>query len=435
MAKNKNNEILVGITVFAVLALAVYVVVLLADVTKLTEEYQMITVRVPYTTGLHGLSEGSPIQLGGYKVGQIAETDISVDEKGEIFVSFTMELPAKYKLYDDCILTPEQNILGAKAILAVENLGSQGHELSDGDTMTLNLADGVLDKIKKEFDITNPDGIMYTMKQELNRDNPDSLLGSLTTSATNIREVTDTIRHEMEINDQFDGTFLAQLRHVAENLEELTDSIRIQMDKGNNEALLAKVLSSLTKFDDSMAGLKEIVNDNKEGIGETIQSLKKSAKVIETELPSIVEKMGQVMDKANGGLDTAREALAELKEAAIGAGETIAMNRDRIDLMINNITEVSSNLKLVSQEVRRAPWRLLYKPNQKEMELQSTVDAAAAFASGAERLDSAAIALKKTVSEMGENIVPEKINNVLSELEMSFSQFRKAEEKLWKEME
>ena len=435
MAKSKKNEIVVGITVFSVLALAVYVIVLLADMSKLTNEYQQITVQVPYTTGLQGLGEGSQIQLGGFKIGQIVDTDISTDDTGEIYVSFIMELPVQYKLYDDCILLPEQNILGAKAILSIKKLGGHGRELADGDTSIINLEDGVLEKIKKEFDVTNPDGILSTLKLELDRDNADSLMGSLVVSAANIREVTGSIKHEMEDSEQLDDTFLAKLMHVAENLEAVTDTIRIQLDKGNGDAILAKILSSLSKFDDSMSGLKGIVNDNKDNIDQAVLSLKNSAKLIETELPSIVEKLDQVMDKANSGLNTAKEALSELKSATTGANKIITVNHDRIDLMINNITEVSSNLKLVSQEVRRAPWRLLYKPNQKEMEIQSTVDTAAAFASGAERLDSAAIALKKAVSEMGDGLAPEKINKVLSELEMSFNQFHKAEEKLWEDLE
>ena len=434
MANTKKNEIIVGITVFAVLALAVYVIVLLADMSRLTEEYQQVTVQVPYKTGLQGLSEGSPIHLGGFKVGNIIDTDITTEDSGEIFVSFTMELPARYHIYENCVLVPEQNLLGAKAILAIQELGTHGRQLHDGDTAKIDLVDGTLERIKKEFDPEKPGSILHTVKKEFDRDNEDSLMGSLTASASNIRDVTARIKEEMEIN-AIDGTLLEKLKHVAQNLDEITNTLRVQFDKTNSQAMLAKVLSSLAKFDDSMAGFKEIVCENKEDISETVQSLKKSAKVIETELPSIVDKVSQVVDKADSGLNTAKEALEELKSATATANETITVNRDRIDLMIQNITEVSSNLKLVSREVRRAPWRLLYKPNQKEMEIQSTVDAAAAFAAGAERLDSAAIALKKTVSGMGEKVVPEKVKQVLSELEMSFSQFRKAEEKLWKEME
>ena len=435
MAKSKKNEIAVGITVFAVLALAVYVIVLLADISKITEEYQKVTVQVPYTSGLQGLSEGSPIHLGGFKVGQIVETDITTEERGEIYVSFTMEMPAKYKLYENCVLVSEQNLLGAKAILSIKDLGNQGREFADGDTAKIDLVDSALERIKKEFDPLDPGSILFTMKYELDRSNEKSLMGSLAASAENIREVTGQIRHEVELSSDQDETVLERFRAIAQNLEEITDAIRIQFDQGNSQAILARVISSLAKFDDSMAGLKDIVNNNKDDIGQTVQSLKKSAKVIEDELPSILDKFDQVMTKANSGLDTAKEALVELKSVAAKANETLTVNRDRIDLMISNITETSTNLKLVSREVRRAPWRLLYRPNQKEMEIQSTVDTAAAFAAGAERLDSAAVTLKKTLAEMGDKIVPDKVNEVLSELEMSFSKFHKAEEKLWEDME
>ncbi|MCG8702205.1 MAG: thiamine pyrophosphate-dependent enzyme [Bacteroidales bacterium] len=431
----KKNEIIVGITVFAVLILTVYIIVLLADISKLTNEFQRVTFQVPYTNGLQGLSQGSPIHLGGFEVGQIVDTGISSEEGGEIFVSFTMELPVQYKLYENCVLFPEQNILGAKAILSIRELGDGGRELADGDIAKIDLVDGTLEQIKKEFDPTNPGSVLYVIKKEIDREDKDSLLGSLVASADNIREVTDSLKYEVKADEQEGGTVLARFKHVAKNLDDITELIKAQLDQENSQAVLARIISSLAKLDDSLASLKGLVTENKDDIGEVVQSLKNSAKVIETELPSIVNKIDQVMEKADNGLETAKAALVELKETATGINEMITANRDRIDLLINNITETSSNLKLVSREVRRAPWRLLYKPNQKELEIQSTVDTAAAFASGAERLDSAAISLKRVVSEMGDKISPDRLNDVLSELEMSFSQFQKAEEKLWQEME
>ncbi|MBN2844079.1 MAG: hypothetical protein JXM68_13410, partial [Sedimentisphaerales bacterium] len=82
-------------------------------------------------------------------------------------------------------------------------------------------------------------------------------------------------------------------------------------------------------------------------------------------------------------------------------------------------------------------WRLLYKPQQKEMEIQATVDTAAAFAAGAERLDNAANSLKKAIGQLGQNAGEnsDKIKNLLADLENSFDQFHKAEKKLWHDME
>ena len=113
----------------------------------------------------------------------------------------------------------------------------------------------------------------------------------------------------------------------------------------------------------------------------------------------------------------------------------MAINSDRIDQLIGNITEVSVNLKLVSREVRRAPWKLLYKPSEKEQKIQHLVDSAGAFAAGAERLDHTATRLEILMKDTGKQVTdPESIKNIISELETSFEQFQKAEKKFWEDL-
>ncbi|MHC4458921.1 MAG: hypothetical protein ACYS0I_17910, partial [Planctomycetota bacterium] len=97
---------------------------------------------------------------------------------------------------------------------------------------------------------------------------------------------------------------------------------------------------------------------------------------------------------------------------------------------------VSVNFKLTSQEVRRAPWKLLYKPSQKEFKIQSLVDSAGAFAAGAERLDSTALRLQKLMATMDDKELIDKnqIKSMVSELEASFEQFQIAEQNFWEEL-
>ncbi|MHC4626892.1 MAG: hypothetical protein ACYTDV_07915, partial [Planctomycetota bacterium] len=126
-------------------------------------------------------------------------------------------------------------------------------------------------------------------------------------------------------------------------------------------------------------------------------------------------------------LDSAHATLTNLK--AITGDE-------RIDRIIGNVAAVSSNLKLTSQEVRRAPWKLLYKPKEKEFRIQALVDSAGAFAAGAERLDNTALRLHKLMSATGDEpqIDKDRIESIFAELEASFEQFQKAEQKFWEEL-
>ncbi|MBW8040316.1 MAG: hypothetical protein FVQ85_09985 [Planctomycetes bacterium] len=338
MARKISNEIAVGITTLVVLLLTIYIVVVLADWSNLFTAQQEITVRLPYRVGLKGLSHGSPIHLGGIKIGQITHTrirklDPTKPDTDDIYVFFTMKIPQQYQLRRDCVLVPQSNVLGGDALLSIEDLGSEGEIIKDGQTVDLTLADSVMDALKYEFDSDNPDSILALVKYEVNRDNADSVISSL--------------------------------RNVAAELEKA--------------------------------------------------------------IPAITSQIEQTLTKAASALETAESALKSMKEVT---------GDERIDRIISNISEVSVNLKLTSREVRRAPWKLLYKPKEKEFKIQTVLDSAGAFAAGAERLDSAALRLQKLMTVTDDKLIDkDHIKSMISELETSFEQFRKAEQKFWEELE
>jgi hypothetical protein len=225
-------------------------------------------------------------------------------------VFFTMKIPQQYQLRRDCILMPQSNVLGGQILLSIEDLGSKGALIMNGQTVDLPLADNIMETIKREFDPDEPD------------------------------------------------SFLARLKK---------------------------------------------------------------------DIPVIIEQFQQTIAKADTALDTAQSAMKNIKEIT---------GDERIGRIISNLSEVSVTLKLTAQEVRRAPWKLLYKPKQKEFRIQALIDSAGAFAAGAERLDSAALRLHKLMAATDDKLQVDKdsIESMISELETSFEQFQKVEQKFWEEL-
>ena len=338
MRKKKKNEMAVGITVLLVLVLTVYIVVILADWSSLLTTQQEITVRLPYKVGLKGLSQGSPVYLGGVKIGYISDTGISTfgssgQGNDEIYVFFKMDIPQQYQLRNDCRLVPQSNVLGGQVLLSIEDLGQEGEIIADGQTADLMLADTMMEAMKHEFDPTNPDSLMARVKYEFNMDNKDSII-----------------------------------------------------------AYFKNTISQLEK-----------------------------------DLPVISMMIQKELNKIDETLEVAQATLNEFKKFT---------KDERIEKLLDNTVEVSTNLKLTSQEVRRAPWKLLYKPSKKEFRIQALIDSAGAFASGAETLDTTALRLQKLINEMNESpeIDRDRVNSMLIELESSFDEFKKAEKKFWDEL-
>lgn len=158
-----------------------------------------------------------------------------------------------------------------------------------------------------------------------------------------------------------------------------------------------------------------------------LMQVKALAVQLEVSLEIITEQVQQTLGKADTALDTAQLTLQDIKDLVGGA---------RVDKILSNVTDISTNLKLAGREIRRAPWKLLYRPGQKEFKIQALVDSAGAFAAGAEQLDTAALRLKTVVdSEDKELPDREEIEKMISELEASFQQFQKAEKKFWEELD
>lgn len=405
MAKKSRNEIAVGMTVLTVLLLAIYIVITLGNWSTLFEDQQKVTVEVPYSVGLKGLAKGSPIFLGGAKIGQVINTHLempdSLPDAYNVIVSFTMKFPAKYQLRTDCILSADSNVLGGQASLAIKSLGHNGDPIRDGQKISHTLQGGIsdaIDNLSKELDPQRPDSLLSRLKVELNRDQPDSLL--------------------------------AHLLSTAENLRSITLKINQQVDAENKQSAVAKLHIALADLDKALSEIDGLIVTNKPPITETIASLRNVAGALEKDTPDILKTLKQALDNADKAMATAKDTLVEIKGM-------VTANRDTLDRMIGNLNEVGINLKMVSRDVRRAPWKLLYKPAKGESELANLVDSAGSFATGAENLDRAVARLQAVAEDARSRdgaIDKERLDKMMAELEAAFEQYQQAEQKFWKEL-
>ena len=403
MAKKTRNEVAVGITVLIVIALTTYIVVVLADWSSLSVPQQEITVNIHYKVGLKGLQVGSPVHLGGVKIGNVTQTGISppnsnAGDPNDLYVFFTMQIPRQYRLRTDCVLTPQSNLLGGQSLLAIEDLGSQGDIVTDGQTIELTFADDMLALIRREFNATDPCSLMARVKGEI-----PALSQALRRALTTLDSVFDDAKvalHEFSPEDP--NTLMART-------------------KEDIPAVMGKLKSTLTNADSTFQSAKAALSEFDPNDPNSLLARAKD------DLLAITGQLRKSVAKADSALDDAQTTLRNLKEVAAD---------ERINRIIANVTEVSANFKLTSQNIRRAPWKLFYRPKKDESDMQALLDSTAAFVAGAERLDSAALRLQNLAGKTGDRlpIDASRIEAMLSELQTSFEQFQKAEQKFWQSL-
>ncbi len=219
-------------------------------------------------------------------------------------------------------------------------------------------------------------------------------------------------------------------------LHSILDRVDKHLDNVNETGTMAKLNRTLDSLDETVIEVKGLLKDNRPGVKEMVASLVSTAKTLEKDIPDITKKLIATLDSAGKAVDSAVVSLDNIKELTANLKGLVSNNREQIDLVVNNITELSSNLKLVSRDVRRAPWKLLYKPKKDELRLQGVVDSAGAFASGAEQLNNVSLRLQKLIAAGGDTVLDnDDVKALLGELKTSFSNFQKAEKELWEKLD
>ena len=122
-------------------------------------------------------------------------------------------------------------------------------------------------------------------------------------------------------------------------------------------------------------------------------------------------------------------ALANAKELTGSAKGVLVGNRSRLDAIFASVKTTGDNLKAASAEIRRSPWRLLYKPAKGEMANLNLYDAARQFAEGANDMNDAATALRDALA--AKELDEKQLKGFVERLDKSFVSFQQVEKTLW----
>ncbi len=107
--------------------------------------------------------------------------------------------------------------------------------------------------------------------------------------------------------------------------------------------------------------------------------------------------------KIQKSLDDVEQTMANARDLTASARELLVANRGKLFAMVASLKTTGDNLKAASAEVRRSPWRLLYKPAPGEMANLNLYDSARQFAEGANALEDAATALRDSLDSKTAN--------------------------------
>jgi phospholipid/cholesterol/gamma-HCH transport system substrate-binding protein len=378
---NKDrNALKAGTFIVASVVVVAGIIVAIKDFGQFAEPAQVRFVRFKLTEDLGGLRVGDELRVGGFKVGSVKSIepdDLNGVQEPTLLVTFT--IPKKYPLREGASVGIQSGLTGATN-LNVFDLG-RGQPLPDGAVIV---------------GIGDPKGrLLASLGEAKVAETVEAFKKTATTATETIAQV------KGQIDPAFD-----KYAKIADPAGEAVTKVRDLVDEAR------------PKVNNTLANLDSATGTVKEKIPETMQRVN-----------STLAKVEASVDKLQTSLEDVKAALANTKDLTASARSLVVGNRSRIDGMVAGAKAASDNLKAATAEIRRSPWRLLYKPAKGEMANLNLYDAARQFAEGANDMSDAATALRDALASKD---VDEKVlRTLVARLDKSFDSFQQVEKTLW----
>jgi len=178
-------------------------------------------------------------------------------------------------------------------------------------------------------------------------------------------------------------------------------------------------------------------------IKETLANVKDTTATLKERLPVTIDKVDSRLDEAKGfmesgktALDNANERLDQMKPTLDNARTitaqvrtAVADNRAKIDRTFTAVQRAADNLEGGIADIRRAPWRLLNKPDQVDEHNLVVYQAAREFAAGAADLETTAARLEALSADP--NTPEAQLVEVRDELVRKYEDFAALQDELW----
>ncbi|MCK4872869.1 MAG: hypothetical protein KAS72_09105 [Phycisphaerales bacterium] len=416
-ARSRNN-VRAGAFVLVCLTLFIACVVTLGDFLTMFERTRMYVLDFELAIGAPGLEPGSPVLIGGQDVGRVVRVQRMMDRGDAGVIEVTIAIPPDIQLYEDAAAQLERPLLGSGAWINFPYVGSAQLDSFENDDPLLQtdldehlnatiappaiLAQagyGPQQRTQVQDIITNAQDIADRLQQITTH-----IDGEIEPQITAIKSLIEDVEDMSAQTKEHWPEWLDAVNALITRLDEISQ--QLESGAGDARTLLA---DAQTEFDD--AALK--VQRSLDNIEDVTEIAKNETMVL----------INDTIAKAQDGLDSYREFGEEL--ADIGAEQSPNIRR-----LLANSRLASEQLKLTMNEVRRAPWRLLYRPNERELESELLYDAARSYAAAVSDLRATTESLRATM--LRENVqLPEDrelYDRLITQMEEAFVTYQDAEQ-------
>jgi ABC-type transporter Mla subunit MlaD len=380
-AERHRNNVRAGIFVSLAVILTLAVVVILSGAWQsLARSTRPHTVRYSVESGVRNLKPGAQVRVGGLVMGHVTEVRphfVAGEPFTEIHVNF--ELSRNVELFADAMILVEAPILGSDAWLDIPSVGTVGAGAPSG---------GV-------HDGADSAGLLTTLLGPANA----AAAGGAIQGASTFGDYLADLPQEID-------PIIDDVKTIAGDVRAISSEVRAEHWPewaGAIDRVAAWAAKFTEDVDAALAEGRGLLEDGRDILAENrgaVHSALGNVDAASADIRAIAERVrAETVDKVHALLDTGQTAL----DSATAAIETMRADYETwsVDLgeTLGNASLASQQLKLATIEVRRSPWKILYRPAEKELEHELLYDAARSFALAAADLRAASESVSRIVEE------------------------------------
>jgi ABC-type transporter Mla subunit MlaD len=413
MAKNRS-ALRAGILMIVSVVLIICVVIGIKGLSWIKDRKTDYLVAFDLRTNIGGLRVGDEVRVGGFRVGEVKHIELREDRTAShppYFILVAISIPQRYSIREDAKIRIDGTLTGT-SWLNFEDLG-KGNPLSATKPL-------IGEPSSTSELIAKVSGVAPELQ---------AILGDVRTKT--LPSVNDTLAEVRANTVPLVNQTLESFKKTGDNAAVLTADMHASYRPAveHYHALMDKAITMLE-------AVRKFFGDTTGDFRTTLANLHKSTDDIRQKLPAMLDKVDSGLAKVNTAMDGVNKTMTDVqttmanaKDLSAGAKSVVVGNKTKLDNMIASLKTAGDNLKAATAEIRRSPWRLLYKPAPNEMANLNLYDAARQFAEGASDLNDSAGALRDAIKNNQTN--PEELKKLMEKLDQSFDNFKQVEDKLW----
>ncbi|MEM7623511.1 MAG: hypothetical protein AAF235_09965, partial [Planctomycetota bacterium] len=230
------------------------------------------------------------------------------------------------------------------------------------------------------------------------------------------------------------GVITADAKSFSQTLRETSEDVQARWPELSDQAQ-----SVLANLDEAGEGIDRIVTEGEGLLADLRSAVDEGSPLVQETLAGlqrVVERVeAEHLVAALDVLADAQLAAEDLASVAERADRLLAQESPGVGRAVANARLASDQLRQLSFEIRRNPWRILQRPNTKELEGELIYNAAQSHAEAASDLEDAAASLEAVLSASSNPIVPlneDAARQLQAELRDAMSRYTEAQQRLLK---